>query len=196
MSRRTWLAITMSLLLVAACSGSGATSQTAATAGAVATTNAPSGTEAASVTQEPVATGQPAGTGGGGAGGDACALLTTDEVATATGQANVTAGSIPLTNLTDALGGCAYVGVGTIPIMNLVFLDSQNASSNPDDMKLLPLTEEVHVNGARAMWVPAAGSLLFVYKSNKVVMVQVLLPLNNDIKATAVSVAQKIADRM
>lgn len=193
MRQRLALLIASSLLLLGAC-GSG----TGATTGATQTATAGGGTPtAAAGTEEPEATDGAGATSGGGtvASGDACKLLTADEAAQATGQANVQGGPIPLENLTDAVAGCAFVSGGTIPVLNVVLL-APDVNNNPDDMKLLPQTEEVAISGARAMWVPSAGQVLFIYKNAKVVMIQVMMPLNNDIKATAISVAQKVADRM
>ena len=198
MPRRVSIVIAGSLLVLAACGGSAGASQPAAPSGSGASA-APAATDAGSVpTDQPGATAEPGATSGGGgiAGGDACKLLTVDEVMQATGSSNVAAGAIPLANMTDALAGCSFVSGGQIPVLNVILLDPQNTNSNPDDMKLLPGTEEVHVNGARAMWAPAAGQVLFVYKGSKVVMLQVFMPLNDDIKATASSLAQKVADRM
>lgn len=205
MSRPLSLVIAGSLLVLAACGGAGTASQPTTTgpAGGGLATSQPGATSQAAVTAAPVAT-DGGGTGGGGTGeggtgggsADVCALLTSDEVAQATGQANLAAGPIPAANLTDATGGCAYVSAGTIPVINLVLLDPQNTNANPDDMKLLPQTEEIQVSGARAMWMPAAGSVLFVYRGGRVVMIQVLMAANDDIKATAASLAQKVADRM
>jgi hypothetical protein len=186
---RFLLAMIATSLLVAACGGSSSSSAPAATGG---TPTAGTPTEVASATEEASASD---GGGGGVANGDACKLLTAAEVSQATGQANVVGGDIPGENMTDAISGCAFVSGGLVPVMNVIILGG-DTNKNPDDMKLLPLTEEVTLSGARAMYVPASGSVLFIYKNNKVVMVQVLMPKDNDIKATAVSVAQKIADRM
>src|SRR5262249_44703096 len=112
-----------------------------------------------------------------------------------TGTTNVTSDPIPAENLTDAISGCAWVAGGTIPVLNCVYLAS-GVNTDPDTLKVLPQSEEVTVNGARAIWAPAAGQGRFAFKGDKVVMVQVFMPLNNDIKATATSLAQKVADRM
>jgi len=191
MPRRPLIALAAMFLLVAACGGSAGTagagqpSAGGATAGAAATTD-----QGAQSTEQPAAT-----TGGGGAGTtDACKLLTVDEVSTATGQPNITAQVIPSAN-TDAASGCAFVSCGAIPVLNILILGS-NTNTNPDDMLKLPLTEEVHVNGARAMFAPSAGNVFFIYKGSTVVTLQVLMPVNNDIKGTGTSLLQKIADRM
>jgi hypothetical protein len=196
MTRRTLSALFATMLLFAGCGGSGSNAtQPAQASGGGATAAAP--TDGGAATQEPTTTDEPAATGGGGVGSeDACRLVTTDEAAAATGMGSVSAGAIPLANLTDAIAGCAYVSGGQIPVLNLIYLDTQVANNKPDDLKLLPGTEEIQVNGARAMWVPGAGQVVFVYKNNKIVMIQVMMPLNNDVKATASSLAQKVADRM
>ncbi|HEX8025061.1 MAG TPA: hypothetical protein VF484_02545 [Candidatus Limnocylindrales bacterium] len=203
MPRPLALVMAGAVLALAACGGSGAASQPAAsTSGgggaaspvAAATDQGGGGGTPATPTEAPAATTSEGGTGGGS--GDACKLLTTDEVAAATGQAGLTAGPIAPATLTDASSGCAFIGGGTIPVVNVIILDPQNTNSNPDDMKLLPGTEEVPVNGARAMWVPAAGQVLFVYKGSTVVMIQVIQTASQDIKGTAASLAQQVAARL
>jgi len=198
MSRRLTLVIAGSLLALAACGTSGSATPTAA-AGGGGSTPAPATTDqGGATTPAPAATDSSgAATPPPNAGGslDACKLLTTDEVAAATGLGNITAGEIPLANLTDAEAGCAYVSGGQVPAMNLIYLAS-GVNSDPNTLKLLPGSEDVPLNGATAVWAPGAGQVMMIFKSGKVVMVQTLMPLNDDIKATDASVAQKIADRM
>ena len=199
MSRRPLIAIAGCLLVLAACGSSAGASQPAATAGTGGTTPTAAATDqgGGGTTPAPAATDQPAATQGGGGGnvGDACKLLTNDEAAAATGMTNVTSGPIPAENLTDAISGCAWVSGGTIPVVNCIYLAS-GVNTDPNTLKILPESVEVSVNGARAIWAPAAGQVLFVFKSDKVVMIQVLMPLNNDIQSTATALAQKVADRM
>jgi hypothetical protein len=196
-SRRLTLVIAGALLVLAACGSSGSATPTAAAGGgsspALATTDQGGATTPEPATTDDTGAATPPPNGGGSL--DACKLLTADEVASATGLANVTAGEIPLANLTDAEAGCAYVSGGTVPAMNLIYLAS-GVNSDPNTLKLLPGSEDVPLNGATAVWAPGAGQVMMIFKSGKVVMVQDLTPLNDDIKATDVSVAQKIADRM
>src|SRR5262245_15869498 len=202
MGQRTVLAFVGTLLLVAACGGTGSgagptsaanpTPGSANTAGSGSeTTPAPQPTDAAEATS--------GGGGGGGGGGSlapdaACKLVTTDEASTATGQPNVTAGPIPLDNMTDALAGCAFVSNGQFSLLNVIYIDT--AKTDPNGVGFLPGSEKIAVNGATAWWAPAAGYVVFVYKNDKIVMIQVLMPLNDDIKATASGLVQKVADRM
>src|SRR5262249_47041371 len=131
----------------------------------------------------------------GGAPGDACKLVTNDEAAAATGTANVTSGPIPLENMTDAVAGCAYVSGGTVPVLNVIYLKQDAMDTTA--VKGLPGTVQINVGGgAQAYWVPGAGLVAFVYKNGKIVMIQVMMPLNNDVQATASGLAPKIADRM
>ena len=198
MPRRTLIAIAGCLLVLAACGSSAGASQPAATSGTGGTTPTAAATDqgGGATTPAPAATDQPgATTSGGGNVGDACKLLTNDEAAAATGMTNVTSGPIPAENLTDAISGCAWVSGGTIPVVNCIYLAS-GVNTDPNTLKILPESVEVSVNGARAIWAPAAGQVLFVFKSDKVVMIQVLMPLNNDIQSTATALAQKVADRM
>jgi hypothetical protein len=178
----------MLIAALAACGGAGGGT-------AAPTVGGPGSTDAAATSEASEDTGAATQGPGGGGSLDACALLTNDEVAAATGLQNVVGGGIPAANLTDAISGCAWVSGGTIPAVNVIYL--QHDASDPEAVKLLPETEEISVGGgAKAFWVPGAGLVALVYKGDKIVMIQVLMPLNNDVKATASGLAQKVAGRM
>jgi hypothetical protein len=61
----------------------------------------------------------------------------------------------------------------------------------------LPGSVEVPVNGARAVFVPAAGYVMFVVKGNTVATIQATMPAEGeDFQAAATKLVQKVADRI
>ena len=187
------LSLVLGLTLVAcggsstATEGGGTTSEGGATVGnhATPTVEANTGTD----TEAP-----PQAAGGGTA--DACALLTTDEVADATGQPGIEAQPVADGD-TDALSACGFVSNGVIPVVITTILDPANTNTDASSYLGLPGSVEVPVNGARAIFMPAAGYVMAVVKGSTVVTMQVAMPAEGeDFQATAMKLVQKVADRM
>jgi hypothetical protein len=172
-------------LFVAACGGtpSGATSGSGSatpTAGGA----TPTAGEATSTTK--VTTGS----------AKACDLLTADEVMAATQQTSVTASVVAATN-TAGLSACGYVANGTTPVVILTILDPTNTNTDPAGYLQLPGSVEVPVNGARAIFVPAIGGVMFVFKGSTVATIQVTAPApGDDQQKTATKLLQHVADRL
>ena len=181
-------------VLLAACGGSGAPTSGAGASAPGATTSGGGGAGATDAAAATDAAGATQGSGGGGAG-DACKLLTTDEVAQATGQTNLTSGpSAP--GAFDGQSQCAFVALGTTPVM-LVTILGPDSNTDPASYKSLAGTVEVSVNGAQALWAPGLGNTLLVFKNGKVVVATVLAPATGvDPLNAAKQVLQKLADRM
>ena len=183
------LPATLGLLLcltVVGCGGSGAT-EGAAEPGSDATqaaaTNAGTGAE-------------PAPPAGGGGNADACALLTVDEVTAATGQPGVEAQPVA-EGETDALSTCGFVSNGVLPVVIISILDPANTNTDASSYLALPGSVEVPVNGARAIFMVAAGYVMAVVKGDTVVTYQVAMPAEGeDFQAAATKLVQKVADRM
>lgn len=140
------------------------------------------------------ATEAPAQAGGGGA--DACALLTVDEVTAATGQPGIEAQPIADAE-TDALSGCGFVSNGVLPVVIISILDPANTNTDASSYLALPGSVEVPVNGARAIFMVAAGYVMAVVKGDTVVTYQVAMPAEGeDFQVAATKLVQKVADRM
>ena len=180
-------------LVLAACGGGAATSVPAQTAaGGETTAPAPAETTdgGAVETEAPAAT----TTGGGTGTAEACELLTVDEVQQATGFANIEAQ--PLSDAeTEALSVCGFVSNGTFPAATVSILDPENTNTDPAGYLQLPGSEEVPVNGARAVFVPAAGNMLFVIKNGRVAGV-LIVPQQGELIDAVKAVVQKVADRL
>jgi hypothetical protein len=179
--RRLWISIAGLVLTLAACGGSG-TPTTSAIAGATQPGSNP--TEAA-----------PADTTAGGGSAAACDLLTIDEVKAATGQAQVTTQATAPGSF-DGQSQCAFVANGVLPVAVVTVL---GADTNMDPSSYLALTGtvDVPVNGAKAVFMPAAGNVLIVFKNNKAVSVQIgASATEGDFLAAAKAYVQKVADRM
>lgn len=133
---------------------------------------------------------------GGGGTADACALLTVDEVADATGQPGIEAQPVAKGD-TDALSACGFVSNGISPVVITTILDPANTNTDASSYLALPGSVEVPVNGARAIFMPAAGYVMAVVKGSTVVTFQVTMPATGeDFQATATKLVQKVADRM
>lgn len=188
------LNLALSLTLIA-CSGSSTSTEGegptpdagAATIGNDATPAAPAstGTDTATSTQA-----------AGGGAADACALLTVDEVADATGQPGIEAQPVG-DDETDALSACGFVSNGVLPVVITTILDPENTNADASSYLALPGSVEVPVNGARAIFMPAAGYVMAVVKGTTVVTLQVAMPADGeDFQTTATKLVQKVADRM
>ena len=141
------------------------------------------------------ATEAPAQAGGAGSA-DACALLTTDEVADATGQPGIEAQPVA-DNETDALSACGFVSNGVLPVVITTILDPENTNTDASSYLQLPGSVEVPVNGARAIFVPAAGYVMAVVKGSTVATLQVAMPAEGeDFQVAATKLVQKVADRL
>jgi len=185
--RRLWISIAGLVLTVAACGGSstpttGATQPVSnPTQGAPADTTAP--TEAAAATT----------TGGGTAA--ACDLLAVDEVKAASGQSQITtqvtgAGSF------EGQSQCAFIANGALPVAIVTVLGA-DTNMDPSSYLALPGTVDVPVNGAKAVFMPAAGNVLIVFKNNRAVSVTVgASATEGDLLGAAKAYVQKLADRM
>lgn len=125
---------------------------------------------------------------------DACGLLTTDEVAEATGYDNIEAQPVPDAD-TDALSGCGFVSNGAFPAAILAILDPANTNTDPTGYLALPGSEEVQVSGARAIWMPGAGYVMIVIKDGRVASIQAT-PREGDFDDAARKLVQKVADRL
>lgn len=133
---------------------------------------------------------------GGGGTADACALLTVDEVADATGQPGIEAQPVADAD-TDAVSACGFVSNGVLPVVITTILDPANTNTDASSYLALPGSVEVPVNGARAIFMPAAGYVMAVVKGTTVVTFQVAVPAaGEDFQAAATKLVQKVADRM
>ncbi len=176
-------------LLIAACGGSTPTTAPGQTA-AGGPTSGPA-TDGA-----PAATDGPAATPGGGSGtGQACDLLTTEEVEAATGRPDIEAQPVGAAE-TDASSACAFVSAGVLPAVIVSILDPANTNTDPSGYLSLPGSVEVAVSGARAVYAPAAGFVMLVFKGSTVATIQIAAPKDDDFQKTGEALAQKVADRL
>ena len=179
------LGLVLGLALVA-CGGSGGREEAA--------TTGPEATQPAAVDSGAVAETNPPQGGGGRA--DACALLTVDEVAAATGQPAIEAQPVADAE-TDALSACGFVSNGVLPVVITTILDPENTNTDASSYLQLPGSVEVPVNGARAIWMPAAGYVMAVVKGISVATLQVAMPAEGeDFQEAATKLVQKVADRL
>lgn len=133
---------------------------------------------------------------GGASTADACALLTVDEVTAAIGQPGIEAQPVA-DDETDALSACGFVSNGVLPVVITTILDPENTNADASSYLALPGSVEVPVNGARAIFMPAAGYVMAVVKGSTVVTLQVAMPAEGeDFQVTATKLVQKVADRM
>ena len=178
-------------LIVAACGG-GAASAPAQTSGTGATNSAP--TDVPAETEAGGVETQPPGGGGSGAA-DACTLLSAQDASAATGQANVVAQATAAGNF-EGLSQCAYISNGVLPVVIVTRL-GPDTNMDPATYHALPGTVDVAVNGAKAVFVPASGGLLFIFKNNAAVAVLVgAAPPGEDQLTVAKKLVQGIADRL
>jgi hypothetical protein len=174
-------------LVLAACGGAGGAPEAA--------------TPGTDDTQEAQATAAPAAAptsapGGGGGTADACALLTVEEVTAATGQPGIEA-QPGAEGETDALSTCGFVSNGVLPVVITAILDPANTNSDASSYLQLPMSVEVPVNGARAIFMPAAGYVMAVVKGENVSTIQVAMPAEgDDFQTAATRLVQLVADRM
>ncbi len=195
MMRERMLAfLVVATVLLAACgggasptSGSGQTTGSETTSGA--TTNGE--TTANETTETTAAETTPGGDTGNA---DACALLTPDEVTAATGYTSVEAQPVPAAD-TDAVSACGFVSQGAFPAVVVTILDPANTNTDPAGYLALPGSEEVQVAGARAVWVPAAGNVMFILKGGTVATI-LAVPQTGELKDAAVKLMQKVVDRL
>lgn len=168
-------------LMLVACGGSAATQDSGREPAGGETTPGTDATEAA-----PAITGT----------ADACALLTVDEVTAATGQPGIEAQPVADTE-TDALSACGFVSNGVLPVVITSILDPANTNTDASSYLALPGSVEVPVNGARAIFMPAAGNVMAVVKGDTVATIQVAMPADGeDFQAAATKLVQKVADRI
>ena len=172
------IALASLALVLAACGGAGPTSTPGATTGPGAPTSGPAATTS----------------GGGGGTRDACALLTADEVAEATGYPAIVAQPVPDAD-TDAVSACGFVSQGAFPAATVSILDPENTNTDAAGYLALPGSEELAVSGARAIYMPASGYLTVVIKGGTVATLQIT-PTSGDFKDAAQKVVQKVADRL
>lgn len=173
-------------LTLVACSGSSA-GQGAASPGTAATQAAASNPGGGAETNPP---------DGNGATADACALLTADEVAAATGQPGIEAQPVADSE-TDALSTCGFVSNDVLPVVITSILDPANTNTDASSYLALPGSVEVPVNGARAVFMPAAGYVMAVVKGSTVATLQVAMPAEgDDFQVAATKLVQKVADRI
>ena len=194
MRERVLVFLVGATVLLAACgsgttptSGPGQTTGSEATSGQT-TTDATTETTAAETTA--------AETTSGGAQGsaDACALLTPGEITEATGHANIVAQPVPDAD-TDAVSACGFVSEGAFPAVVVTILDPENTNTDPAGYLALPGSEEVQISGARAIWVPAAGNVMFIIKDGTVATI-LAAPQAGEFKDAAMKLMQKVADRL
>ena len=179
----------------------GATIVLAACGGGTAPTSGPGQTSVSQTTtgettsnDTNTATTSAATTGAGSADGDACALLTTGEITEITGHTNIVAQPVPDAD-TDAISACGFVSEGVLPVVIVTILDPANTNTDPAGYLALPGSEEVQVSGARAVWVPAAGNVLFLIKGGTVVTL-LATSTTGEAKDAPTRLAQKVADRL
>lgn len=173
-------------LAFVACGGSGAPEE-APTTGAEATQPAAGDSGAGAETNPPQ---------GGGGTADACALLTVDEVAAATGQPAIEAQPVADAE-TDALSACGFVSNGVLPVVITTILDPENTNTDASSYLQLPGSVEVPVNGARAIWMPGAGYVMAVVKGDSVATLQVAMAAEGeDFQEAASKLVQQVADRL
>jgi hypothetical protein len=197
-----WFLAPVMVLVVAAC---GATTTPAPPTGGNGGTESPASTEAATeaASAAPTEAATPAATeaggtsGGGASSGKACDLLTAAEVEAATQQSAVKAEAVAAGD-TEGLSACGYVAGGVTPVVILTILDPTNTNTDPAGYLLLPGSAQVALSGgANAVWVPAAGNVLLVFKHDVVVSVQAFFPgPGEEIQQTAAKLAQIVADRL
>lgn len=180
-------------LLLAACGGGSPTA--APGQSTVSQTSAAETTQGETTTGETTAAETTETTSGGGGGNaDACALLTVDEVAGVTEFGNITTQPVHDGD-TDALSACGFMSEGAFPAAILSILDPQNTSTDISGYLALPGSEEIPVSGAKAVFVPASGNMLFVIKGDKVAGV-LITPQQGEAIDAAKAVVQKVADRL
>ena len=194
--KRLLILLAAAALALAGCGSGAASNAPAQTSGGVET---PGSTVDAGPTDDPgpgePTDAPPATTSGGGPSSSrACDLLTADEVEQATGFPDIKAEAIGA-DATDALSGCAYLSGSTFPAAIVSILDPENTNTDPAGYLALPGSEEVAVSGARAVWVPAAGNVMFLIKGGTVVTLQIT-PQEGEFKDAAQAIVQKVADRL
>jgi hypothetical protein len=181
-------------MLLAACGGGGPpTAAPGQTAGSETTAGETTSEETTAETTDGE-TSEETAAGGGGGTADACALVTIDEVAAATGYGNIEAQPI-LHEDTMGLSGCGFVSDGLISAAIITILDPENTNTDPTGYLAFPGAEEVPVSGARAIWMPGAGYVMMVIKDGRVASVQAT-PKEGEFGDAARKLAQPVADRL
>lgn len=139
---------------------------------------------------------EPTQSSNGRAAVEACALLTADEVTAATGQPGIEAQPVA-DGETDALSTCGYVSNDVLPVVIVSVLDPANTNTDAASYLALPGSVDVPVNGARAIFMPAAGFVMAVVKGDTVATIQVAMPAEGeDFQVAATRLVQPVADRM
>jgi hypothetical protein len=87
------------------------------------------------------------------------------------------------------------VSGGAFPAATTTILDPENTNTDPAGYMALPGSKEIPVSGARAVFVPAAGNITFIFKGSVVATVQIT-PTQGDFETAAEAVAQMVADRI
>ena len=180
-------------LVLAACGGGSPTAAPGQTTSIGETTATTSALETSSATETTQAETTASTTAGGGSA-DACKLLTAEEVQQVTGYPDITVQPVA-EGETDAESSCAFVSSGVFPAAILSILDPANTNTDISGYLALPLSEEVAVSGAKAVFAPAAGNVLFVIKGDTVASVLITAQQGEAIDA-AKAVVQRVADRL
>jgi hypothetical protein len=189
--RRLSISIAGLVLIVAACGGSG----TPTTSGAAAGATQPGSNPTQAAPGDTTAPTQAATTTTGGGTASACDLLTIAEVSAATGQAQVTTQVTAPGNF-DGQSQCAFIANGVLPVAVVTVLGA-NTNMDPTSYLALTGTVTVAVNGAQAVFMPAAGNVMIVFKNNKAVSVQIgASATEGDLLGAAKALVQHLADRM
>jgi hypothetical protein len=100
-------------------------------------------------------------------------------VADATGQPGIEAQPVAEGD-TDALSACGFVSNDVLPVVITTILDPANTNTDASSYLALPGSVEVPVNGARAIFMPAAGFVMAVVKDATVVTFQVAVPATGE----------------
>jgi hypothetical protein len=175
--------------LLAACGGGTTpTSAPGQTTGSETTSGETTTTATTDTTSAETTSGGPQGSA------DACSLLTPGEITQATEHTNIVAQPVPDAD-TDAVSACGFVSEGAFPAVVLTILDPENTNTDPAGYLALPGSEEVQISGARAVWVPAAGNVMFIIKDGRVATI-LATAKTGEFKDAAMKLMQLVADRL
>lgn len=189
-------------LVVGACGGAAATTVPGETTGGGQTTATGSSGDATSsettateTTSEASETTAQTTQGGATGSNAACELVSSadvEAVSILTGLA--TSAAAP--GETDALSTCAWLSNNTTPAAIISILDPTNTNTDPAAYVSLPGSVDVSIPGVKAVWVPAAGNVLFVIKGDRVATVMVIAPKNDDAQGMSTELGKKVGERL